>query len=79
MDVETNQQKNNEIKSTSGTSHRLWIVSYIILALVCIAVYFLLQFRVFGLLGTYRSLMQQPRRRTYLTILSLQNDLKPKR
>ena len=59
MDVETNQQKNDEIKSTSGTSHRLWIVSYIILALVCIAVYFLLQFRVFGLLGTYRSLMQR--------------------
>jgi small-conductance mechanosensitive channel len=59
VDVETNQQKNNGIKSTSGTSHRLWIVSYIILALVCIAVYFLLQFRVFGLLGTYRSLVQR--------------------
>lgn len=58
MDVKTTKQITNEIKTTS-TSHRLWIVSYIILAVACIAVYFLLQFRVFGLLGTYRSLIQR--------------------
>jgi small-conductance mechanosensitive channel len=37
----------------------LWIISYIIFAAVCIAFYFLLQFRVFGLLGIYRSLLQR--------------------
>jgi len=59
MDVRTNQQTNNEIKRTSESGHRFWIVSYIILAAVCIAIYFLLQFQVFGLLGVYRSLIQR--------------------
>src|SRR5438477_10977317 len=59
MDVRTNQQTNNEIKRTSESGHRFWIVSYIILAIVCVAIYFLLQFQVFGLLGIYRSLIQR--------------------
>ena len=59
MDVKTNQDIRNEIKTTGGSSHRLWIVSYIILAIVCVAIYFLLQFQVFGLLGVYRSLIQR--------------------
>jgi small-conductance mechanosensitive channel len=59
MDVKTNQDIRNEIKTSSGSSHRLWIVSYIILAIVCVAIYFLLQFQVFGVLGIYRSLIQR--------------------
>jgi len=59
MDVKTDQQIKKEIKTTTGTRHRLWIVSYIFLGAVCIGIYFLLQFHVFGLLGTYRPLLQR--------------------
>lgn len=59
MDVKTNQDINNEIKTSTDSRHKLWIVSYILLALICLVVYFLLQFRVFGLLGNYRSLLQR--------------------
>lgn len=60
MDVNTNK----EIKETVNSSgvegrHKAWIVSYSIIAFICLAFYFLLQFRVFGLLGTYRSLLQR--------------------
>ena len=59
MDIKTNRDIRKEIKTTAGNRHRLWIVSYIILAVICLAVYFLLQFQVFGLLGNYRSLLQR--------------------
>lgn len=59
MDVKTNKDINKEVKTTTGNRHRLWVLSYIILAVICLAIYFLLQFRVFGLLGTYRSLLQR--------------------
>ena len=57
MDVQPDNKVKPEKVSTGR--HRWWIASYIVLAVVCIAVYFLLQFRVFGLLGTYRSLIQR--------------------
>ena len=58
MDVKTNKEINEEVDNAGAekSKHRVWIVSYIIIALICLALYFLLQFRVFGLLGTYRSL-----------------------
>lgn len=60
MDVKTNREIKEEVNDASVNSkHKVWIVSYIIIALVCLAVYFLLQFHVFGLLGTYRSLLQR--------------------
>jgi small-conductance mechanosensitive channel len=59
MDVKTNRELSKEISTTTGGGHRLWIVSYVILAFICLAVYFLLQFQVFGLLGTYRSFLQR--------------------
>lgn len=60
MDVKTNQEINKKVREATGDKkHKVWIVSYIITALVCLAVYFLLQFRVFGLLGNYRSLLQR--------------------
>jgi len=59
MDVKTNKDVNKEIKTATSSRHKLWIVSYITLAVVCLAIYFLLQFRVFGLLGIYRSLLQR--------------------
>jgi len=60
MDVKTNKKISREVKKgRSEGKHKIWIVSYVIIALVCLAVYFLLQFQVFGLLGTYRSLLQR--------------------
>jgi len=59
MDVKTNQEVGREISTTKESAHRLWIVSYVVLAAVCLAIYFLLQFQVFGLLGNYRSLLQR--------------------
>ena len=61
MDVKTNKEINEEVDNAGAekSKHRVWIVSYIIIALICLALYFLLQFRVFGLLGTYRSLFQR--------------------
>jgi small-conductance mechanosensitive channel len=60
MDVKTNKEISKKVKDAESEGrHRLWVVSYIILAIICVAVYFLLQFQVFGLLGTYRSLLQR--------------------
>jgi len=60
MDVKTNKdikKKVNEAKDDG--QHKLWIVGYVILAIICAGVYFLLQFHVFGLLGNYRLLLQR--------------------
>ncbi|MGZ3922897.1 MAG: mechanosensitive ion channel family protein [Flavisolibacter sp.] len=61
MDVKSNNEIKQEVQSADPESgkHKVWIVSYIIFALICLAVYFLLQFRFFGLLGTYRALFQR--------------------
>ena len=60
MDVETNKERRTEIKNLKAPGHhKAWVIGYIFTALVFIAVYFLLQFRVFGLLGTYRTLLQR--------------------
>ena len=55
MDVKTNKEIREKVDNADVEGkHKVWIVSYIIVALICLAVYFLLQFHVFGLLGTYR-------------------------
>jgi small-conductance mechanosensitive channel len=60
MDVKTNKEIQKEVENAETKSrHKVWIVTYVIIALICLAVYFLLQFHVFGLLGTYRSLFQR--------------------
>jgi len=60
MDVKTNKETRKEAKKTTDEKRQgLWVVSYIILAIVCIAVYLLLRFQVFGLLGSYRLLLQR--------------------
>jgi small-conductance mechanosensitive channel len=60
MDVKANKEIREEVNGSGADSkHKVWIVSYVIIALICLAVYFLLQFHVFGLLGTYRSLLQR--------------------
>jgi small-conductance mechanosensitive channel len=60
MDVKTNKEITKEVKEATGQGRqKTWIASYIIVACIFLAFYFLLQFRVFGLLGTYRSLLQR--------------------
>lgn len=60
MDVKTHKEIREQANDAGiDNRHKVWIVSYTIVALICLAVYFLLQFHVFGLLGTYRSLLQR--------------------
>lgn len=60
MDVETNKERSNEAQKAGSTGrHKAWIIGYVVTASLFLAGYFLLQFRVFGLLGTYRSLLQR--------------------
>ncbi|MBD0296195.1 MAG: mechanosensitive ion channel [Flavisolibacter sp.] len=39
--------------------HRLWLTTYVVISVLCLAFYFLLRFRVFDVLGTYRQLLQK--------------------
>ncbi len=60
MDVTTNREIKEEIKEASSKKKQsLWMISYLIIALSCLTVYFLLQFHVFGLLGHYRFLLRR--------------------
>ncbi|MFL5742398.1 MAG: mechanosensitive ion channel family protein [Flavisolibacter sp.] len=60
MDIKTENEIKKETQDATRTSkHRIWIISYAIVSLCCLAFYFLLRFRVFDILGTYRSLLQR--------------------
>ena len=60
MDVKTDKRVSRKVKEAANEGrHRVWIVTYVILAVVCVGLYFLLQFRVFDLLGMYRFLLQR--------------------
>lgn len=58
MDIETNHETNSQAPAAPHT-HRAWILSYSVVALACLAVYFLLRFHAFASLGSYRSLLQR--------------------
>src|SRR2546423_5682153 len=59
MDIKTTRQiKKEKIKTGSEKKHRAWLVSYIIFAVICLVVYFLLTYKVFYILGNYRLLIQ---------------------
>src|SRR5436305_1766433 len=60
MDVKTNNDRNqeaDELKKEHG-KHRLLQVTYALIALACLVVYFLVRFHVFDVLGTYRQTLQ---------------------
>jgi len=60
MDVKTNNERNkeaDELKKEHG-KHRLLQVTYAFIALACLALYFLVRFHVFDILGTYRQTLQ---------------------
>lgn len=59
MDIQTKKEIREETKELPRRRHRLWTVSYSITAIVFLAVYFLLRFKVFDLLGSYRMLAQR--------------------
>lgn len=60
MDIKTNKQIQEASAPVAPEGrHRLWIVSYLLMALACLAVYFLLRFRVFDILGSSRSFLQR--------------------
>jgi small-conductance mechanosensitive channel len=60
MDIKTIRQVKKEAQSTGRpVKHRLWIVTYGIIAVGSLVLYFLLRFKVFDILGTYRGLLQK--------------------
>jgi small-conductance mechanosensitive channel len=59
MDITTNKEMKKETGQVKDTrKHKLWIATYITGALICVVAYLSLQIRFFGLLGTYRKLLQ---------------------
>ncbi len=58
MDIKTAQSteaQKKEVKELhNNTKQKLWIGSYIVAGLVCMLLYFLLQLKVFDIIGTYR-------------------------
>lgn len=62
MDIKTNREQQTEEKKTVHRyekRHRLWLTTYVVISVLCLAFYFLLRFRVFDVLGTYRQLLQK--------------------
>lgn len=57
MEVKTNKEQKEEPVTTRN--HKLWIGGYIVLALASFTVYFLLHLHFFGLLGSYRAMLQK--------------------
>lgn len=60
MDITPSGEIAKEVlKEKNAVKHRIWIVTYTLIALGCLAAYFLLKFRVFNVLGTYRLSLQR--------------------
>ena len=60
MDVKKNKDIKKKVNQAKDEAqHKLLILGYVILAIICLGVYFLLQFHVFGLLGNYRLLLER--------------------
>ena len=63
MDIRTDREikeDKKKVKKTAGKGkHKAWIATYIVVALLCLVFYFLLRFKFFNVLGTYRLLLQR--------------------
>ena len=61
MDINSNKELHKKEKKVEhikhSGKHKVWIGTYIFLALICIAVYLLLRVQYFGFLDVYRSLL----------------------
>ncbi|MGN6616654.1 MAG: mechanosensitive ion channel family protein [Ilyomonas sp.] len=61
MDIKTHKDysaEEHEVKETvEPAHHKVWISTYIFLALACITAYFLFRLKTFDLLGTYRNIL----------------------
>jgi small-conductance mechanosensitive channel len=61
MDINSNKELNKKEKKVEkakhSDKHKVWIGTYIFLALICIAAYLLLRLQFFGFLQTYRNLL----------------------
>ena len=54
MDIEKKPELKAEPVHPHSTTHKIWLGSYFFLALACVALYFLLQWDVFHVLGKYQ-------------------------
>jgi small-conductance mechanosensitive channel len=59
MDVKTTKEINKETRIASPIKHKVLIVTYVFVGVICLAVYFLLRFHVFDVFGTYRIMLQR--------------------
>src|SRR5689334_5901817 len=61
MDINSNRELHKKEKKVEEVKHsgkhKVWIGTYIFLALICLAIYFLLRMQYFGFLQVYRSLL----------------------
>ena len=58
MDIKTSKTSSKEKKEVkhlhNKTKQKLWIGSYIIFAVICLGLYFLLRLKTFNIIGTYQ-------------------------
>src|SRR4051794_23040298 len=63
MDIRTDQEIKEDKKKVGETAvkgkHKAWIATYVVVSLLCLVFYFLLRFKFFNVLGTYRLLLQR--------------------
>jgi len=73
MDVKTNSEKQEEVQEVKEErgKHRLLQVTYAFIAAACLALYFLVRFHVFDVLGTYRQTLENVALAGFLVFLVL--------
>jgi small-conductance mechanosensitive channel len=61
MQIETEQDESSkaEVVRQINVNHKVWLGTYIILALLCLGIYFMVRLRVFGSLAGYHILVQK--------------------
>lgn len=63
MDIRTDKEIKEDKKQVAETAgrgkHKAWIATYIIVSVLCLVFYFLLRFKFFNVLGSYRLLLQR--------------------
>jgi small-conductance mechanosensitive channel len=59
MDIKTNDKIRKEVQPAGSGGQRVWMMSYVFIALGFLAVYFLFRFGVFSFVGTYKPFLQR--------------------
>src|ERR1051325_1608697 len=73
MDITDRKDKKEAAKAIKEVKehHQLWIGSYVLLALGCLAIHFLLRLHVLGIIDTYRPMLKRLSLAAFLIFLVL--------